>query len=195
MSNKHSSDEGAFVTVLGGTLFLAVIAVILSLLLRTPLPPQIELNANDVFIGIIATLPLALLLAWFSNTKIRPLAEFRRSQIEFFYKMKSVFTPTRIILLAIAAGISEELLFRGVMQPWLDKFIPLPAAIIVSNIIFGLLHVRTMLYAVAAGLVGVYLGVLYAITGNLLTPIIVHIIYDAIAFEYTRRAIIQIDKQ
>ena len=49
---------------------------------------------------------------------------------------------------------------------------------------------RTVLYAIIAGLVGVYLGVLYEATGNLLAPMTAHALYDAVALEYTRRAII-----
>ena len=61
--------------------------------------------------------------------------------------------------------------------------------LLISNVIFGLLHMRTVLYALIAGGVGVYLTVIYFATDNLLTPITTHILYDAVALEYTRRAI------
>ncbi len=48
---------------------------------------------------------------------------------------------------------------------------------------------RTILYAIIAGLVGVYLGVLFAVTDNLLAPMAAHALYDAVALEYTRRAV------
>lgn len=63
------------------------------------------------------------------------------------------------------------------------------AAIVLSNIVFGLLHMRTVLYAVIAGSLGVYLGVLYLVTDNLLAPIMTHMLYDLVALEYTRRAV------
>ena len=55
--------------------------------------------------------------------------------------------------------------------------------------LFGALHARTILYAVIAGVVGVYFGVLMEVTDNLLTPVIAHGLYDAVALEYTRRAV------
>lgn len=48
---------------------------------------------------------------------------------------------------------------------------------------------RTALYALIAGGVGVYLTMIYFYTDNLITPITTHIVYDAVALEYTRRAI------
>ena len=187
--NQEPTENDVFVPLILGTLLIGFVAVALSLLLNTPLPAQFSLNINDFLVGVIATLPLALFLYWFSNTTNETLSAFRRSQIEFFASLGFEFTLPRIILMALAAGISEELLFRGVFQTWLTGFTPLLAAIIVSNIIFGALHMRTMLYAIIAGLVGVYLGIVYAATENLLAPITTHIVYDAIALEYTRRAI------
>ena len=40
-----------------------------------------------------------------------------------------------------------------------------------------------------AWIVGVYLGVLLELTDNLLAPLIAHALYDAVALDYTRRAI------
>ena len=182
-------DNHSFVAVMVGTLLMGAAAYGLSLFLGTPLGPQITFNGNDILIGVIATLPLAAFLWWFSNTEIASIATFRFSQVEFFAAMGFTFTPWRIALLAVGAGVSEELLFRGVFQTWLATLAPVAVAIIISNIVFGVLHMRTALYAAIAGCVGVYLGVLYEATGNLLTPIVTHLLYDAVALEYARRAV------
>ena len=188
-SDPHKGDQGAFITVIGGTALLGFAAYGLSLLLNTPLGPQFSFSANDALIGVIATLPLVVFLWWFSNTAIDGLARFRESQIAFFANVGFTFTPARIAIMAFAAGVSEELLFRGVFQTWLAGMAPVIVAIILSNIVFGLLHMRTALYAIIAGAVGAYLGALYVITGNLLAPIVTHMLYDAVALEYTRRAV------
>ena len=183
------AGKDSFLPVMAGTIMLGFGAVGLSLLLNTPIGPQFSLEPNDFLLGVIATLPLVVFLWWFTRTRIASLVEFRRSQIDFFASLGFMFTPPRIVLMAIAAGITEELLFRGVFQTWLDSFSPLLIAIIASNVVFGLLHMRTALYALIAGCVGAYLGVVFAVSGNLLTPITTHIVYDAVALEYTRRAI------
>lgn len=182
-------DRPAFVAVMAGTAFLALVALGLSFLLGTPLGPQLALNANDALIGVIATLPPVLFLWLFSRATQPALVSFRNSQIEFFANIGFVFTPARIAVMAFGAGLSEELLFRGVLQTWLAGFLPVAAAIVVSNAVFGLLHMRTVLYAVVAGLVGAYLGLIYLVTDNLLTPMITHMLYDVVALEYTRRAV------
>lgn len=186
----HNGDSPEkFYAVLAGTVLFGLVAYGLSFLLGTPFGPQIHFSFNDIFVGIIATLPPVIFLWWFSNTDIPSFSEFRQSQIEFFADIGFRFTRPRIIAMAVGAGICEELLFRGVFQPWLASFSPILFAIIVSNIVFGFLHMRTLLYALIAGGVGIYFGTLYAVNGNLIAPMIAHGLYDAVALEYTRRAV------
>ncbi len=187
--DRDPTENNSFVPVIAGTVLIGVAAFGFSLLLKTPFAAQFSLEPNDFLIGVIATLPLVLFLWWFTNTDIASLAAFRDSQIEFFASLGFEFTPARTALMALAAGISEELLFRGVLMTWMQYFMPLVVAVILSNIVFGILHMRTALYALIAGCVGVYLSILFIATGNLLAPITTHILYDAVALEYTRRAI------
>jgi len=80
------------------------------------------------------------------------------------------------ILLALASGIAEELLFRGALQPrvgWL-----------LASLLFGLVHFvprREFLpwtaFAIAAGLL---FGALFDSTGNLLAPITAHFVVNAV---------------
>jgi membrane protease YdiL (CAAX protease family) len=89
-----------------------------------------------------------------------------------------------LLVLGMVAGISEEVLFRGVLQPWLELVIGLRPGFWVSNVIFGLLHSITPLYAMLAALVGAYLGwtMDFFDDRNLLTPVIIHSLYDFLAF-------------
>lgn len=182
-------DARAFAIVMAGTALLGVFAFGLSLLFGVPLGEQFSFSARDALIGAAATLPLVVFLWRFSNSRLPFIVKFRDSQIAFFANIGFAFTPLRIALMAFGAGVSEELLFRGFLQTWLAGFSPVVVALILSNIVFGLLHMRTVLYAVIAGAVGVYLGALYLVTDNLLAPIMTHMLYDAVALEYTRRAI------
>lgn len=188
--DRPPPEPRAFLLVILGSAGLGIAAYAFSLVLGVSLADEIHLNVKDAAIGIVATLPLAGFLWWFSNTTLEQFTAFRNSQIKFFSGIGFELTPWRIAILAVAAGISEELLFRGLLQNWIAGFAPVAAAIVLSNMVFGLLHMRTLLYAVIAGLVGVYLGVLYAATGNLLAPIAAHALYDAVALEYTRRAVV-----
>ncbi len=188
---NDSADDNpkALVVALAGTAFLGVIAYGLSIVANTPLAPQFHWSVMDAAIGLAGAAPLAVLLWWFMATPRPTLARFRQSQIEFFAQVGFRFTPMRILLMALFAGIFEELLFRGVLQTAAAKITPMVIAILLSNLIFGAVHWRTALYALIAGLVGVWIGVLFALTGNLLTPIITHAVYDLVALVVTARAI------
>lgn len=189
MAVRREDNVGAFIIALAGTALLGVIAYGLSLLFATPLAPQFYWSAKDTVIGLAGTLPLVAMLWWFMKTPRAMIARFRQSQIEFFAQIGFRFTPARILFMALFAGVFEELLFRGVLQTGAAKVMPMVTAIILSNLIFGLIHWRTGLYALIAGLVGAWIGVLFAITGNLLAPIVTHAVYDIVALVVTARAI------
>jgi membrane protease YdiL (CAAX protease family) len=87
-----------------------------------------------------------------------------------------------VIVLGALAGLSEEWLFRGVVQP----LVGLPAA----SVAFGLVHLggRVMLpFAIWAMAMGMLLGGLALATGGLIAPIVAHGVYDMLALEYIRR--------
>lgn len=79
-------------------------------------------------------------------------------------------SPTQILVVALASGIGEELLFRG----WLLH----ETGLWISSILFGLVHVpptRQWLYwPFFAAAMGLVLGWLYLWSGSLLFPIVLH---------------------
>jgi membrane protease YdiL (CAAX protease family) len=90
-----------------------------------------------------------------------------------------------IAIIALLAGLGEEMLFRPIVQGGLAQWIGSPyglaAGLAASAIVFGLLHAITPAYAMLAGIIGLYLGVIWQINGNLLVPIAAHAIYDFLA--------------
>jgi len=91
---------------------------------------------------------------------------------------------TDLLILAAIAGISEEILFRGVIQPWMESSWGMLTGLIVSSVLFGLVHAVTLLYFLLATLMSAYLGLLLDIEAsrNLLIPIVTHGFYDFLAF-------------
>ena len=186
---RIKDDQKVLLTALGGTAFLGLIAYGLSLLFKTPLAPQFHWSLTDTIIGLVATAPLGVFLLWFMRTNNSHFAKFRQSQIEFFANIGFEFTLPRMMLMALFAGIFEELLFRGVFQTALASILPAIAAILISSIAFGVVHWRTALYALIAGLIGAWLGIIFWLTDNLLVPMVTHGVYDLYAFMITARAI------
>ncbi len=82
--------------------------------------------------------------------------------------------PWHALLLGLLAGIPEELLFRGAIQPALG--LPLTA------LLFGVLHAITPTYVVYASLAGLGLGALFAWRGDLWAATAAHVVYDAALF-------------
>jgi hypothetical protein len=90
-------------------------------------------------------------------------------------------TVWHIVTVSVLAGLGEELLFRGVLQP----LVGLP----VASVIFGAVHVggrNFVAYGVWAACIGALFGWLMVVTGGLLAPIVAHAVYDALALAYVR---------
>lgn len=88
-----------------------------------------------------------------------------------------------IVIIGIAAGVGEEWLFRGVLQP----LVGLPLA----SVLFGLAHMggrRMLAFAVWAAAMGAALGGVAIVTGGLTAPMVAHGLYDMLALAYLRRS-------
>jgi uncharacterized protein len=128
-----------------------------------------------VGIGLVATAPIFLVYGFARDT--------RTVAIEAIGPALSLCRWYDLIVLAALAGLGEELLFRGVLQPWLSR--PSPwIGFVAANVLFGLVHLVTPTYGLIAGGLGMYLSVVafHLPGGNLLSAIIAHGLYDYVAF-------------
>ena len=110
-----------------------------------------------------------------------PVRALRRLYRELLFPLFRASTPIEIIVISILAGVGEEVLFRGAMQPvW---------GLIVTSLVFGLFHIGgrlTVALGIWAACTGALLGWLAIATGGLLAPIVAHMVYDALAISYLR---------
>jgi uncharacterized protein len=141
--------------------------------------------------GAAAALPMLLGLALVDRYPLGPLQalkEFMDRRVVPLFRQASVW---QLALLASVAGLGEELLFRGLLQYALTEQIGAPygawIGLVAASAVFGVCHWLTHTYAVLAGLIGVYLGVLLLLTGNVLAPIVAHGLYDFVALVYLVR--------
>ena len=144
----------------------------------------------SVFYGLMGTAPLFLVFMALYQIEIEALKKIKHLLLETLGPSLHQHNWADLFVLAAIAGISEEILFRGVVQPWMESSFGMAVGLIGSNILFGLVHAVTPLYAVLATLVGIYLGLFLDYGGerNLLTPIIIHGLYDFLAFIVIMRA-------
>jgi uncharacterized protein len=131
----------------------------------------IEFSAIDLGFGIV----LGLGLTGLSEIIYAMWGTYRQSA-DFYLTMvlKPLAVPD-LFWLGLLPGLSEELLFRGVMLPAIGLD---PIGIVLSSLCFGVLHMtdtRQWPYAIWATLIGIILGFTMVETGNLLIPIVAHI--------------------
>ncbi len=86
-----------------------------------------------------------------------------------------------IFAAVILAPIGEETLFRGVLLPWLRRFLAPDAAVWVSAVLFGVGHLRYGFYLSTIVVYGLVLGWARLHTGNLRASIVLHMIINAVA--------------
>ena len=58
------------------------------------------------------------------------------------------------------------------------------SGILITGLVFGLLHYLSTTYAIYAFLTGIYLGIIYQASGNLYIVMAIHALYDFIALVY-----------
>jgi membrane protease YdiL (CAAX protease family) len=90
--------------------------------------------------------------------------------------------PVQVLLIVIAAPISEEVCFRGMLFGGLRTRIPRIAAALLSGLIFGALHALTGITAVPPLIFfGFVLALLYEETGSIVPGILLHMLNNTIA--------------
>lgn len=156
------------------------------------LSPFASLNFSESAIayGVAGTMPLFLLFLTLEQIQTESIIKIKKVLLETLGPSLHHHHWTDLLILALIAGFSEELLFRGVIQPWLESSWGMTVGLVGSNIIFGLAHAVTPLYAALATLVGIYLSLSMDYGGDrsLLVPMVIHGLYDFLAFISLMRA-------
>ena len=134
-------------------------------------------DKQEFFIGVVLGLSITVLssLAYHFSDLYRKSANYYLEIV-----LKPLAFPD-LIWLGLLPGLSEELLFRGVMLPALGLN---HLAVIVSSICFGVLHLSgsgQWAYVVWASIVGIILGYSAFLSGNLLIPIVAHVVTNLVS--------------
>lgn len=152
-------------------------------------PPfaRMSLEWQGVVLGIVATGPPLLGMWWCARSSWGPLRRLQHEVLENILPAFAGCSFLELALVAVAAGLAEEALFRGVLQIALADWLGPSGALLLASTLFGLAHLLTPTYAVIAALLGLYLGGLLIVSDNLLPAILVHAGYDLGALLYLIR--------
>lgn len=173
------------VVVEGG---LGLLALALSRGVGLPLMSRSDWSWAGVGWGVVAAVPLLAFLAIALRWPLKPFRELMQVMDETVIPMFRPCGWPELAVIAILAGLGEELLFRGIIQGSVGTWIGGPwgpgIGLLAASTLFGLLHPITRTYAVLAGLIGLYLGGVLLVGHNLLVPITAHAVYDFVALLY-----------
>ncbi|HET7454093.1 MAG TPA: CPBP family intramembrane glutamic endopeptidase [Solirubrobacterales bacterium] len=90
--------------------------------------------------------------------------------------------PVQVLLIAIAAPISEEICFRGMLFGGLRRSLARIPAALLAGLVFGGLHALTGVSAVPPLMVfGFILSLLYEKTGSIVPGILLHMLNNCVA--------------
>ena len=88
------------------------------------------------------------------------------------------------VLLVILAPVAEELIFRGCLYRFLKGTLPVSAAVLISSLLFGAIHLHLAGLPVLVAF-GALLCLVYERTGSLKTPILLHAFFNLNTFVIT----------
>ncbi len=178
------------VVVEGG---LAIIAVVFAWIFHVPLGERLPAFGMPLVLaiarGLLATLPM-LVIFWLMVNSNWPMLRQLRGQVEWLIReMFPNGSIPQFAMVAILAGVGEELLFRGAMQMKIGDWTTPVVGLVITSLLFGLAHALSKLYFLFAVAVGGFLGWLALQYHDLAAPIVAHAVYDFIALTYLSRRV------
>lgn len=151
-------------------------------ILKQYFPHPITLDFHFLFLSIIFSVFLIsfMYLVIKYDKFIIPGILTKLSQLKYL-----IFELTTIekIYISLLAGVSEEILFRGLLQPLLG--------ITITSILFGAAHFVTFGYFLLATGIGFFLGGVFHYSGNIFVPIMVHTLYNIFAFSILKKIFLE----
>jgi membrane protease YdiL (CAAX protease family) len=182
----------------GGLGFLAAAYIVAKWVDKADMDRQQQL-ARFKFLGVIATIVImlgailfnALLIDWNANVNfpdfLSSFEKFARQSEDELMAMTKFLTDFQntgeflmgLLVIGILAGIGEEVLFRGVLQPKLQFYTGNPhVGIWLTAFIFSAIHLQFYGFLPRMFL-GAVFGYLYHYSGSLTYPIVAHILNNS----------------
>ncbi len=150
--------------------------------LRHPSPRWVLDDSSAHGWSLTVGVAFGLLLVLASRISVQRFEWARRLHVEL-RPFAQGLNRTGLVMLALLSAAGEELLFRGLMQPWMGL---LPQAVL-----FGLAHQlpgpSRWVWASWAFAVGLALGALFELTGSLVGPLLAHALVNGLNLSFLRR--------
>jgi uncharacterized protein len=166
---------------------LAPFSLLLGWVLGHPPLEHFVWSIPDALWGVLAAIPLIALFLAMLYWPVGPLIKLKELCEEEVIPLFATSSWSELALVALSAGVGEEMLFRGVIQASLADWLGTGWGLVLASVLFGVLHPISILYIIIAGLLGFYLGEIWIHNQNLLTVMVTHTLYDFVALGYLIR--------
>jgi uncharacterized protein len=163
------------------------LALVIGVLMHRSPGSWVKWNWQDAALGVMATIPMLIGLAIMRPIRRGPFGRLNAVVDNLLVPLFGGCSVVELALISLAAGVGEELLFRGALQSLLGGWLGETAGVILASVVFGLFHSITPTYAILATGIGVYLGWFTLASDNLLGPIVAHALYDFLALVFLTR--------
>jgi uncharacterized protein len=157
---------------------LGLLAWLLGWSFDQPWWESIRWDASVVIRGLATCIPMLLVFVICMVWRIGPLVRIKRFSLELMAPLFASATVLDLAGLSLLAGVGEEALFRGFLQPFFADWLGWWGGLVLASCLFGLLHPITPTYCIVASLIGGYLGYICVMSGNLLIVVLAHGLYD-----------------
>jgi membrane protease YdiL (CAAX protease family) len=163
---------------------LAPLSLVLGWWLGHPPLAHFAWDVRHALWGVLASIPLVLLFLIMLRWPIGPLRRIASFTMDEFVPMLAGSTWSDIALVALSAGVGEEMLFRGVIQCSLQGWLGIGMGLTAASALFGLLHPISIPYIMVMMVLGLSLGGEFLLTGNLISVIVTHTFFDFALMAY-----------
>lgn len=148
-----------------------------------------EMGLIPLMWAVLGVVPPLVMLFWVLRSAWLPVVRLRRMLDPVIRSFFGAWSAWELGVLAGVAGFSEEVLFRGVIQAGLENWLGSGLGLVLTAVLFGLMHPITRLYILLALIIGLWLGLLWIWSGSLVAPVVAHALYDWVALRVcVRRA-------
>lgn len=185
--SRPSAQSAAALRVAGIYAALATMSTALALVLRDGLPwnyphPWVALpGSSGIFVSATLGLATASGVVFATRVLVSHYTWARRLHAEL--RPVALGVPTaHILLLAGLSSLGEELLFRGLLVPWIG--------VAASAVLFGVAHQikgsSRWVWIGWATFVGLLFGSIFALTGSLVGPLLAHALINGVNLAFLR---------
>ena len=162
----------------------ATILITISLTQRKSILDQFNFNWKVIGFGLLSAVVLWMVF-YLGDFFSKMLFDFARPQVDSIYAMKEGRNKILLILgLLFIIGPAEEIFWRGYVQDRLIGKYGEWKAFIITTLIYALVHIWSFnfMLVMAALICGIFWGLMYRYSKNLVPLVISHAVWDVAVF-------------